>query len=234
MKRTKLFSIIFMIAGIGMLIGFYFMVTGKTEFIKNSIVGEGTVTEIIRKTSTDSDGDRSYSYYPVIEYTTENGDTYSFTSKSGSYPSSYSEGDKVEIRYDPGSPGKAEINRFASLWMGPLIVGLFGVIFFVLGISMLRNRIKKDRRKKNLLRWGKAIEAKVTGVEKNTGVSVNGKHPYRIVSQYSRNNELYVFESDNIWFDPTDFIQKETIKIYVDPGDMKKYYVDISFLPNKK
>lgn len=233
MKKEKLFSIIFIIVGIGMLIGFYFMYTGKVEFVQNSITTEGTVVDIIRKSSTDSDGNHSYSYYPKIEYTDKETGTSTFVSSSGSNPASYRTGDKVEIRYVPGSSGKAEINKFFSLWIGPIILGFFGLIFIVVGIGILRSHAKKNKLKTELLQRGKVVEAKVTGVERNTNKSINGRHPYKIIAQYSQNNEIFVFQSFDIWFDPTDFLE-ESIKVYLDPNDFSRYYMDTSFLPKKR
>jgi hypothetical protein len=42
---------------------------------------------------------------------------------------------------------------------------------------------------------------------------------------------VHVFESDEIGFNPEDFIKSETIAVYVDPADMERYVMDTSFLP---
>ena len=42
------------------------------------------------------------------------------------------------------------------------------------------------------------------------------------------------FQSENIWFDPTEFIKnKEGFDIIVDPNNYKKYNFEVSFLPKE-
>ncbi|MEY4766014.1 MAG: hypothetical protein RI907_2687, partial [Pseudomonadota bacterium] len=44
-------------------------------------------------------------------------------------------------------------------------------------------------------------------------------------------NELLIFKSSNLWFDPSQFIQNKKIPVYVDAADPSRYLVDLSFLP---
>jgi hypothetical protein len=62
---------------------------------------------------------------------------------------------------------------------------------------------------------------------------VNGRSPYHIISQSPdpASNTVRVFESENIWFDPSEYIKEETIDVLVDPNNPRKYVMDISFLP---
>jgi len=43
-------------------------------------------------------------------------------------------------------------------------------------------------------------------------------------------SRAYVFVSRNIGFDPTQYIQGKSVKVYMARGNPKKYYVDLSFL----
>jgi hypothetical protein len=71
------------------------------------------------------------------------------------------------------------------------------------------------------------------GVELNQSLRVNGRCPYQIVSQSSdaASNTVRLFQSENIWFDPSEYIKGEVIDVLVDPNDPKRYVMDISFLP---
>jgi hypothetical protein len=62
---------------------------------------------------------------------------------------------------------------------------------------------------------------------------VNGRSPYQIISQAPdpASNTVRVFESENIWFDPSEYIKSETIDVLLHPENPKKYVMDISFLP---
>jgi hypothetical protein len=77
------------------------------------------------------------------------------------------------------------------------------------------------------------IEASIQSVGINTDVSVNGRNPFRIVAQWQdpATSQVYVFESHNIWFDPSSYIKQKAIRVFVDKANPGKYYVDVSFLP---
>ncbi|MCK5840214.1 MAG: DUF3592 domain-containing protein, partial [Bacteroidales bacterium] len=140
--------------------------------------------------------------------------------------------DQVEMRYDPSDPYHAEINSFMSLWMGVLIIALFGVVFFLVGMGIIVGRMKREKKKRRLLATGRKIQTKFSEVEKNTSVSVNRRNPYRVITQYSDGNELFIFQSENIWFNPSSFIQEgQAIIVYVNRDRMSDYYMDVSFLP---
>jgi hypothetical protein len=40
-----------------------------------------------------------------------------------------------------------------------------------------------------------------------------------------------VFRSEDLWYDPSDHVKRETLTVYIDPADPRKHYVDVSFLP---
>jgi len=88
-----------------------------------------------------------------------------------------------------------------------------------------------------MLTNGQQVEAKITSIELNTGIVIQGRSPYVIHSQWQDKltpDHIYIFKSENIWFDPTPFINRETITVYIDVANAKRYYVDISFLPKVK
>ena len=64
-------------------------------------------------------------------------------------------------------------------------------------------------------------------------VQLNGTHPYHIVCQWldPSRNQVHVFKSASIWFDPTPFIPGKTLEVLVDPGNPRRYVVHTAFLP---
>ena len=70
-------------------------------------------------------------------------------------------------------------------------------------------------------------------VEQSGGARVRGRRAYRIVSHWQDpvSGNLHVFRSDDIWFDPSDYIDRDQITVRIDPRDPKNYHVDIGFLP---
>ena len=82
-------------------------------------------------------------------------------------------------------------------------------------------------------RSGTPIKAKYESVEINRSLKVNGKRPYKIHAQWlnPETDEVHIFDSDNIWFDPTDYITDDEITVLIDKKNPKRYFVDTSFLP---
>jgi hypothetical protein len=54
----------------------------------------------------------------------------------GSNPPRYKEGDSVVVLYDPAQPGDVRIHSFFNVWMGPLVLGLLGVIMSLVGAGL--------------------------------------------------------------------------------------------------
>lgn len=228
MKAITIIKYVFLTIGTAMLAGAIYLYLDKQTFLEKAEVAQGKVVEMLSSRS-----NNSIMYRPVFEFTTKDGQKIEFTSSVSSNPPSYSEGESVEILYDPSNPNKADINGFSSLYLGPLILGILGTVFFLIGFLIILFGYLKQKKSQYLLNNGKRISTKFENVQLNTNLSVNGRNPFQICSQWldTTTNELYVFKSDNIWFDPTDFIKTEEIKVMIDPNNPKKYFMDISFLP---
>lgn len=218
----------FLLAGIGMLAATFFTYTNTRTFLKDAIKAEGTVIELIR-----SQSDDSITYRPVVVFVSQKGEEIEFTSLSGSNPPSYSRGQTVEIFYLPDAPQKAEINGFFSLWGAPTILGAMGSIFSTVGASILIALTRKEREEKYLKQQGTPIETKFKSVEIDTTESVNDRHPFRVITQWQNpsTKEIHVFESNSVWYDPSEFMTSDPITVFIERENPKKYLVDLSFLP---
>jgi hypothetical protein len=62
---------------------------------------------------------------------------------------------------------------------------------------------------------------------------LNGRSPWRIVAQWQNpeSGQLHVFNSENLWFDPTRYVTTKQLKVLLDPKDATRYHIDVSFLP---
>lgn len=211
-----------------MLVGAYFLLTGTQDFLKTAVSAQGTVVELQRSRSSDSD-----TYAPVVEFQTKDGSTVEFISSTSSNPPSYSRGETVEVLYQETSPERAKIKGFFALWGGALIVGIIGAIIFLIGFSIIFFGIKKSKTIEDLKKNGTRVNAEFQSVELNTTLKINGRHPYHILAQWQNptTTEIHIFNSDNLWFDPTDYIKTDMIEVLVDMQNPKKYHVDTSFLP---
>jgi hypothetical protein len=114
-----------------------------------------------------------------------------------------------------------------------MILGGIGLVFGAIGGGMLLFGWKKSRSQAYLKDHGTEVLATFSSVEQNTSLTVNGRNPFRIVCQWQhpQTGELHVFRSDNLWFDPSNHIHQETVPVLVDEANLKRYWVDTSFLP---
>lgn len=221
MKQLVLFQRIF--AGIGLLTagGGIWMAVNQSRFIAAATQVEGSVIEL----SVDE------VYYPIYTYEFPPGQKQVVRSSSGSNPPSYSVGEKVKVYVDPAKPMSGEIAGFMNLWFGPLFMGAFGLIFGSIGFGMMASSARKNRLREFLLRNGEKVTAEITEVALNTSLTVNGRNPYRVHAQYRKGSEIHLFESENLWFDPKPYLERETVEVYCMPNRYKDHWMDLRFLP---
>lgn len=229
----KLAKIIFGVIGLIMLAIAFLLFNSTRSFISEAELTQGTVTELVESRSKSDDGSNSITYAPVVSFVTDAAQQVTYHSSTSSNPPSYQVGETVEMYYLPEQPNKAKINGFFDLWLGTVICGVLGAVFFSVGFGLWWFARKQKNKTASLLSGGLAIETKFETVEINETLRVNGRHPYQIVSHWQNpdTSKLHIFKSNNIWFDPSDYINQEHITVYVAPDNYKKYYLDTSFLP---
>lgn len=220
----------FTVIGLGLLIGAFFIYKNTAAFLENAVQTEGTVTQLVKYGSTDSGS--SY-YKPVVNFLTQQGQSIEFTSPTGSIPAAYSEGDKVVVIYLPEAPQSAKIKNFFSLWGDAAIVGGLGCVFFLIGFVMVALSIRKKRLVDYLKHHGTPVETSFQGVQRNGALQVNGQNPFVVLTQWQNpeTSKIHIFKSHNVWYDPTQYISDQPVKVLIDRNNPKKYYVDLSFLP---
>ncbi len=221
----KVIAYVFTLVGIGILVGAFSLYRNTSSFVTEAFRSEGTVVDLVAS--------RSNTYRPTIHFINQEGKKVEFTSSVGTNPPSYSKGQKVEILYHPTEPQNAKINDFFSLWGGSVILGGMGGVFFTIGTGIILVGVLKNRKDEYLKKNGVPIETKFQSVEINTSLSVNGKHPFVVLTRWQNpsTSELHIFQSNNLWFDPSDYIKSERITVFIERNNPKKYYVDLSFLP---
>lgn len=69
---------IFTLIGSALLIGSLFMYNSTQDFLNRAIITEGTVVDLIRSQSEDSD-----TYAPLVKFRTKNGEIAEFVSSTG-------------------------------------------------------------------------------------------------------------------------------------------------------
>lgn len=219
----QILKIAFSILGVVLLFVTFSFVSNTLSTISKSTKTTGEVIGLVG-----SDTKKS-----VIRFSTPDGGVYTLESSVSSNPPQHRVGDKVSVLYQTDNPGDAKLNSFLDLWFASIITGILAISFSGIGFGMLWYSFYRKKQIEKLQISGIILETTFQGVERNGAVTVNGKIPFQIISHYndSATNKLYIFKSDNLWFDPSDYIKTKTIPVQVDPKNYKIYHMDISFLP---
>lgn len=233
MKILKVIALVFSIIGIGMLVGSYFVYNNINQFVQTAVITTGKVIDLTWSRSTSSSGSSSGVYYPVVRFETDRGQTIEFKGSTGSSPPSYKVGQDIKVIYSPKDPYRPEIDSLFSIWFGFIILCGLGVIFSGIGLTVFGVQFYTKQKNEWLQQNGRRLVTEYQGVALNTSESVNGNHPYQIISQWlnPETNEIHVFKSQNIMFNPESYIADKKITVYVDPQNLRRFYMDTAFLP---
>lgn len=233
MKTLAIVKYGFTLIGIGMLLGAFSLYKNTTSFLEEAARAEGTVVDLVRSRSSSSSSDSSPTYKPEVTFVTETGETVQFVSSMGSNPPSYSIGEQVTVFYLPHRPQEAQLNGYFSLWGVATIFAGLGSVFALVGGGLIVFPVLKRRKDQLLRKDGTPIDTQFQGVEPNRSISVNGRHPFRVITQWQNptTSEIHLFQSNNLWWDPTHHIDRESITVFIEKNNPKKYFADLSFLP---
>ena len=234
MKILWVLGGVFFVIGVGLLFGGVSWWRANAAFAAHAVAGEGTVSDLLyRRSSGSGSSNKGGTYVPVIDFTAPNGSRIHITGSSGSNPPAYSRGDKVKLLYDPANPEKAVIDSFGERSAGPLILTGLGAVFALVGGGVLFARARERKQRKWLAQNGMRVQARLTGVDYDTSLTVNNRHPWRLLAQWQHpaTQAVHTFRSDPIWFDPTPYAQRDTVEVVLNADDPKQYVVDTSFLP---
>ena len=228
MKTISIVKYTFTLIGLAMLIGALCLYLNTRSFLGEALRTRGIVVDLVA-----SQSDHSTTYAPTVQFKTPAGETIEFTSSTSSNPTAYNQGEIVEVLYLAGQPQGARINGFFSLWGGGVIVGSLGGIFFLVGAILFLVPVMSGRKEAYLRANGEAVLAQIQGVDRNGSLSVNGQNPFQVIARWQNpsTSEIHIFKSNNLWFDPTDFLKDPQVTVFIERGNPKKYHVDLSFLP---
>lgn len=215
--------------GAAMLVAAVYWGLHTRSFIAQASRAEGTVIDLV----TVSSNSGSPTYKPVVRFVAADGREQRFASSFSSNPPGYSRGERVQVLYSAANPGEAAIDGFLALWLGPLLVGGIGLVLFSIGAGVFVVPLVLARRAAQLRASGTPVQAKIQGVERNTLVSMNGVNPWRVAARWQdpASGEMHVFRSENLWYDPSEQLKRDSVTVYVDPANPKRYAMDVSFLP---
>jgi len=229
MKFLAVMKYLFMVSGVLLLLGAAMSYHNTSAFLASAVQARGVVIDL-----EEQHGEDGITYRPVVTFLDENKRLVRFTSRLGSSSAAYTPGQTIPILYLPNQPEDARIDRFFEHWGMVVIMLVLGIPFFLVGALLALFGRRRKRNKEYLQKNGVVVQAQFREVLRNRSVSVNGKNPFVIVCDWlnPQTSQLHVFESENIWFEPSPYMNEEKIRVFLDKNNSRKYHVDISFLPN--
>jgi hypothetical protein len=218
-KLSRLFIAVFGGFGLTFLAIGGFLAHSSLAFRDGAQSAEGRVIEL--------DGGK-----PVVEFDTPDG-THRVTGSVSSDPPAYEVGENVTVWYPPDAPEAARIDGWLERWFLPTLFGGLGAVFAGIALGFLVAARRRRRLHEWLRQFGTKVQAKYTGVMHDTSVRINGRHPWRLTAQWQHpaTGIVHVFESDTLFFDPSDYVRGETVDVWIDPNDPRRHHLDTDFLP---
>lgn len=112
----------------------------------------------------------------------------------------------------------------------PLIV--IGLCLGTIGGGIVGYGRWSSKNEAQLKQHGRLVQADFQRVELNESLEINGSNPYRVVAQWhdGQSNQVHLFRSANLWFDPSNVIETKCIPVYIDPLKPSRYFMDLSLL----
>jgi hypothetical protein len=220
MRALSLIKSVFTLIGVGMLAGVAILYVQTRSFIAEAVEVKGTVVRA---------SDR-----PVVTFMDQRGVPVELTASTSTSPPRYALGETVTVLYRPDDLSSARIKSFFDLWFGTVFLAGFGALFTAVGAGFFIASRVRARKEEVLRASGIPIETDIQTVQLNTRLEVNGEHPFQVLTQWLNpaTSEVHVFKSHNVWFDPTQYLDGRRVTVYIEPNNPKKYFVDLSFLPN--
>jgi hypothetical protein len=178
----------------------------------------------------------------LVEFQTAAGQTIRFPRATGQSGSpEYQVGQKVVVLYDPADPHNAQIGTFSQLWVGPLVLLIFGALFLGAGIAsffLIRStdRVFGDSFQKRVDRDMLVFQPDVLRIRGTVDgfradEASGGKGGVVVCSgRITEGAPETRFDSEEI---PAEFgleIVGRPVMIFVDPKDHSRYKVDLDAL----
>ena len=211
------------------IVGFAFMIGGLFWFMhQKSIVETGEVIKAVISnidSYRDSDGDTEHHAYVDYSY---GGEEYSKV-KMSEYSSNMYEGKEIEVYINPDNPW--EVTSKSLVYLGPIIFGGIGAVFFVIAMAFVGFDTKKKNKIQKIIQNGTKVYGIVESGYEDRTYKVNGRSPYKFKCSYEDeySGQKIICESGRVWEYPDNYIGQQ-VTIYVDRNNKANYYVDLEEL----
>ena len=113
------------------------MIISNQHFEQRAMSVKGKVIGYNKHLSTDDDGVSTLMYTPTFRYEV-NGKTYTQPSDNSANSETYKINETVDLLVDPQNPKQYVINSFTEQWDLPMVFGIMGIAFVMMGFLVFR------------------------------------------------------------------------------------------------
>jgi hypothetical protein len=140
-KVARITGSILLIGGLGFLGASAITYRQQAAFVDASQRAAGVVIDNQWRDNRIQSGDETPGgWAPVVRFEDAGNNAITFTSNVSRYPSpKYAVGEAVQVLYDPGDSGHAEVSDFVTLWLIPLVLLGLGSAMTLFGGILLRS-----------------------------------------------------------------------------------------------
>lgn len=214
-KSKKKLFLLLLISGIIFLCAGIFLSAKATKFERNGIKTQAEVVRIEREY--DANYKEEISVY--VKYTVGNT---TYTRELDYYASGLYEGDIVTILYLPDDP--ASITYAKTQFLPPVLFYVGAGICLGFGVFVALSGVVGGGRLKRLKENGQKVTAIIKRFDYNRNTRVGGKHPATLTCADSFGN---TYETKFLYEYGRHFNIGDTITVYVDSVNEKKYAIDV-------
>lgn len=132
MSEELMIGIVFSLIGGLMALIAVFLFVRTRMFISNAQEVKGTVIRMVYKRNSKGGG----GYSPVYQFKTIEGRLVEKQDSLFSNPPMFTEGQTIDVLYEPANPENARIKKWMNLYFLPLLLGGMGLIFGGIGVVM--------------------------------------------------------------------------------------------------
>lgn len=109
-----------------------------------------------------------------------------------------------------------------------IVFGSMGAFWTVFGGIFFAVEMSRRKKMRDAFLNGRKIFAEYDHSAVNRNIRKVTGHPYNVFCRWiDENQEIHIFKSTDIDFNPDSLLQGKTIPVYVNPDDYRAYYVDL-------
>jgi hypothetical protein len=237
MKNLAWLRVLFIFAGILFFAPGAFELLVSYRFESTAVPAVGVVVEnvakVVRKRDENQNETIETLYCPKIRFRTSSGKEIVFLRESvETNPPSFKVGETLTVLYDPKNPSVARVKSWWDLWSSSFGFLLASVVYFAWPAAHFAMRVRQESRYRWLRQHGTRSTAVVMAIE-GKGRQHKGRNSHRVVCLWTDpgTNRVFTLKSDDLPFDPTEYLTDRTIAVIIDPKLPSRYLVETAFLP---